>query len=54
MFDQIFDAIELWMRDLLTGMINSNLQEMFTDVNQNRRNCYTGWNDSPGVEQQYF
>lgn len=34
MFDQIFDAIELWMRDLLTGMINSNLQEMFTDVNQ--------------------
>lgn len=34
MFDQIFEAIELWMRDLLTGMINSNLQEMFTDVNQ--------------------
>ena len=34
MFDQIFDAIEVWMRDLLTGMINSNLQEMFTDVNQ--------------------
>ena len=34
MFDQIFDSIEVWMRDLLTGMINSNLQEMFTDVNQ--------------------
>lgn len=34
MFDQIFESIELWMRDLLTGMINSNLQGMFTDVNQ--------------------
>ena len=34
MFDQIFDSIEVWMRDLLSGMINSNLQEMFTDVNQ--------------------
>lgn len=34
MFDQIFDSIEVWMRDLLTGMINSNLQEMFMDVNQ--------------------
>ena len=22
MFDQIFDAIEEWMRELLTGMIN--------------------------------
>ena len=34
MFDQIFDAIEEWMRELLTGMINSNLDQMFTDVNQ--------------------
>ena len=34
MFNQIFDAIEEWMRELLTGMINSNLDRMFTDVNQ--------------------
>ena len=33
MFDQIFDAIEEWMRELLTGMIHSNLDVMFTDVN---------------------
>ena len=25
MFSQIFDAIEEWMRELLTGMISSNL-----------------------------
>lgn len=34
MFDSIFEAIEEWMRDLLTGMINSNLSTMFTDVNE--------------------
>ena len=34
MFNQIFDAIEEWKRELLTGMINSNLDRMFTDVNQ--------------------
>lgn len=34
MFSQIFDAIEEWMRELLTGMISSNLDRMFTDVNQ--------------------
>ena len=34
MFSQIFDAIEEWMRALLTGMITSNLDTMFTDVNQ--------------------
>ena len=34
MFDGIFDAIEVWMRELLTGVINTNLDRMFTDVNQ--------------------
>lgn len=34
MFDSIFDAIEEWMRDLLTGMVTSNLTTMFTDVNE--------------------
>lgn len=34
MFDSIFEAIEEWMRELLTGMINSNLATMFTDVNE--------------------
>ena len=33
MFDGIFEAIEEWMRELLTGMISSNLDRMFTDVN---------------------
>lgn len=34
MFDPIFEAIEKWMHDLLTGMIQSNLSTMFTDVNE--------------------
>lgn len=34
MFDGIFKEIEAWMRDLLTGIIQSNLDRMFTDVNE--------------------
>lgn len=34
MFDGIFDAIEEWMRELLSGMVTSNLTTMFTDVNE--------------------
>ena len=34
MFDGIFEAIEEWMRELLTRMVTSNLTEMFTDVNE--------------------
>ena len=34
MFDGIFEAIEEWMRELLTGMVTSNLTEMFSDVNE--------------------
>ena len=34
MFDGIFEAIEEWMRGLLTGMVESNLTTMFTDVNR--------------------
>ena len=40
MFNQIFDAIEEWMRELLTGMISSNLDRMFTDVNQKTRRSW--------------
>ena len=34
MFDGIFEAIEEWMRDLLSGMVTSNLTTMFADVNE--------------------
>lgn len=34
MFDGIFEAIEEWMRELLSGMIKSNLTTMFADVNE--------------------
>lgn len=51
MFDQIFDEIETWMRDLLTGIIQSNLDRMFTDVNDKTGDIATqvgatpqGWN----------
>lgn len=53
MFDGIFDAIEKWMRELLTGMIHSNLDRMFTDVNQKTSEIAAqvgqtpqGWNGS--------
>lgn len=53
MFDKIFEAIEDWMRDLLTGMVDSNLTTMFTDVNQKTGEIATqvgmtpqGWNSS--------
>lgn len=51
MFDGIFEAIEEWMRQLLTGMIMSNLTTMFTDVNEKTGEIATqvgqtpqGWN----------
>lgn len=34
MLDGILEAIENWMRDLLTGMIMSNLETMYMDVNE--------------------
>ena len=53
MFDAIFDAIEEWMRTLLTTMVTSNLQTMFTDVNTKTGEIATqvgqtpqGWNGS--------
>ena len=53
MFDSIFDAIEEWMRDLLTGMVTSNLTTMFIDVNEKTGEIATqvgmtpqGWNSS--------
>lgn len=53
MFDSIFDAIEEWMRDLLTGMVTSNLTTMFTDVNEKTGEIAVqvgmtpqGWNSS--------
>ena len=32
--NRIFEAIEEWMRNLLTGMVSSNLTTMYTDVNE--------------------
>lgn len=53
MFDGIFEAIEEWMRELLTGMVTFNLTEMFTDVNEKTGEIATqvgqtpqGWNGS--------
>lgn len=34
MLNSIFEAIEEWMRTLLTNMVDSNLTTMFTDVNE--------------------
>ena len=52
MFDSIFEAIEEWMRELLTGMVQSNLTTMFTDVMINGQiaaqvgQTPQGWNSS--------
>lgn len=34
MFDNIFEAIEEWMRELFSGMIRTNLATMLTGVNE--------------------
>ena len=44
MFSQIFDAIEEWMRALLTGMI-ANLDTMFTCQSKRLGEIAAGWVD---------
>lgn len=51
--DRIFEAIEEWMRNLLTGMVSSNLTTMYTDVNEKTGQIVAqvgqtpqGWNGS--------
>ena len=53
MFNALFEEIEKWMRQLLTGMVTSNLTNMFADVNQKTGEIATqvgqtpqGWNGS--------
>ena len=53
MFDAIFEAIEVWMRNLLTAMVKSNLQNLFAEVNQSTADIAVqvgqtpqGWNGS--------
>lgn len=54
MFDGIFEAIEEWMRELLTGMIQSNLSTMFTDVNEKTGEIAAQVGQTPQVEQQHI
>ena len=49
MFDAIFEAIEVWMRTLLTTMVTSNLQNMFTDVNEKTGEIATQVGQTPQV-----
>lgn len=52
MFDGIFEAIENWVRDLLMGMVTSNLTTMFTDVNEKTGEIASQVGpNSAGVEQ---
>lgn len=53
MFDGLLTAIEDWIRELFSGMVTSNLQTMFADVNQKTSEIATqvgqtpqGWNSS--------
>ena len=53
MFNALFEEIEKWMRQLLTGMVTSNLANMFADVNTKTGEIATqvgktpqGWNGS--------
>ena len=53
MFDGLLTAIEDWIRELFSGMVTSNLQTMFSDVNQKTSEIATqvgqtpqGWNSS--------
>lgn len=53
MFDGLLTAIEDWIRELFSGMVTSNLQTMFSDVNQKTSEIASqvgqtpqGWNGS--------
>ena len=53
MFDNVLDAIEEWARDMLTGMVDSNVSAMFADVNEKTAGIASqvsatpqGWNAS--------
>ena len=53
MFNALFEEIEKWMRQLLSGMVTSNLTNMFTDVNKKTGEIASqvgqtpqGWNGS--------
>ena len=53
MFDGLLTAIEDWIRELFSGMVTSNLQTMFNDVDQKTSEIATqvgqtpqGWNGS--------
>lgn len=53
MLDNLMQSIEDWIKELFTGMINSNLQTMFNDVNQKTSEIASqvgqtpqGWNSS--------
>jgi hypothetical protein len=53
MLDSLLSEIEEWIRTLLTGMVNSNLETMFTDVNEKTSEIASqvgqtpqGWNGS--------
>jgi hypothetical protein len=53
MFDSLFSAIEEWIRNLFIGLVNSNLETMFTDVNEKTSEIASqvgqtpqGWNSS--------
>ena len=53
MFDGLLTAIEDWIRELFSGMVTSNPQTMFSDVNQKTSEIATqvgqtpqGWNGS--------
>ena len=51
--DKIFESIEEWMRNLLTGMVSSNLTNMFTDVNEKTGDIASQVGQTP-QEWQYF
>lgn len=53
MFNALFEEIEKWMRQLLSGMVTSNLTNMFVDVNEKTSEIASqvgqtpaGWNGS--------
>jgi hypothetical protein len=53
MLDSLLSEIEEWIRTLLTGMVDSNLETMFTDVNEKTSEIVSqvgqtpqGWNGS--------
>lgn len=52
MFDTVLEAIEDWAREMLEGMVDSNVSTMFADVNEKTASIAGQVSATPSVGTQ--